>query len=418
MIHQEFNLVPAMTVAENITLGREPVRAGFVSARKQREISGAALQQLGIDLRLSARVGRLSVAGMQMVEIAKAVSQDARIVVMDEPSAALTEHELEGLYRIVRRLREEGRSVLYVSHRLEEVFALCDRVTVLRDGAFVATVDIQSTSTRELVRLMVGRELSEQFPARTQAARTERLVELAGVSTIKLADVSLQVHAGEILGIGGLVGSGRSAVARAIVGIDPIQRGELRVKGDRVVTAKPRKMIRLGIGYLTEDRKRSGLVMPENIRENASLAALSRLSSLGFVRRVEERQTAEGLRQKLNVRARSVEQNVGTLSGGNQQKVLLARWLWRDSDVLIVDEPTRGIDVGAKAEIYRILRELADRGVGILMISSEMPELLGLADRIIVMRDGRAVAEFTAGEATQEGLLDAALGHEAEQTTA
>jgi ABC-type sugar transport system ATPase subunit len=349
---------------------------------------------------------------MQMVEIAKAVSQDARIVVMDEPSAALTEHELEGLYRIVRQLRDEGRSVLYISHRLPEVFDLCDRVTVLRDGQYVATLAIADTDTRELVRLMVGRELSEQFPDRTSLAKSDPLLEVNHVSTIKLADVSLTVHAGEILGLGGLVGAGRSAVARAIFGIDRLTAGAVRVRGRNVARPNPRRMIGLGVGYVTEDRKHTGLVMPENIRENESLASLASLTIAGFIRRGAERRTAEEYRQKLNVRSRSTEQNVATLSGGNQQKVLLARWLWRDCDVLIIDEPTRGIDVGAKAEIYKLLRDLASRGVGILMISSEMPELLGLADRILVMREGRIVREFPGGGTNQEALLDAALGHE------
>jgi len=410
MIHQEFFLVPEMTVAENILLGREPGKGGFVSKAEANRIARKAMTEIGIDIDPSARVSSLNVAGMQLVEITKAVSQDARIVVMDEPSAALTEHELEGLYDIVRKLRERGRSVLYISHRMEEIFGLCDRATVLRDGTYVQTLDITQTDANELIRLMVGREITEQFPPRGAHAVGEEVLRLDAVSTGRIKDVSLQIRKGEIVGVAGLVGSGRSAIARAVFGIDRITLGQISLYGKPLGKMSPRRMVRAGVGFLTEDRKRTGLVMPQPIRANASLAALNTVSAGPFIRGGEERRRAAEYREQLRIRSSSIEQGVGTLSGGNQQKTLLARWLWHDAGLLIVDEPTRGIDVGAKAEIYRLLRTLSERGVAILMISSEMPEVLGLSDRILVMRHGRVAAKFEGSEATQEAILAAALG--------
>ncbi len=411
-IYQEFSLVPELSVMENVFLGREPTRLGFVDFAEMRRQTADVLGGLQLDLDPGRRVSTLSVAQMQMVEIAKAVSQNARLFVMDEPSATLTEHELAGLYALVRRLRDDGRSVLYVSHRLEEVFALADRITVLRDGKLVATQNAADTDASEIIRLMVGREITDQYPARSEPDPGEPVLEFRDVTTDRIRGVSFQVRRGEILGIAGLVGSGRSAVARAALGVERVRAGNVFVSGNALDRASPRKSIRAGIGLLSEDRKRHGLVLQLSVRENASLASLESLSRLGFVNRREERRIASHLTGRLNVRMASLDQDVAHLSGGNQQKVLIARWLWRSCKALIFDEPTRGIDVGAKAEIYRLLRELAGQGVAILMISSDLPEVLGMADRILVMRDGRVVGTFDGPSATQEGIMRAAMGHE------
>lgn len=410
-IYQEFSLVPELSVMENIYLGREPSKMGFVDFGLMRSRAKEVLKELDLNLDPDERIVSLSVAQMQMVEIAKAVSQNAQLLIMDEPSATLTEHELAGLYALVKRLRESGRSVLYVSHRLEEVFELSDRITVLRDGKWVATLDTPATNAQEIIKLMVGREITEQYPARMEGQLGEPALEFVDVCSPKLRHVSFQARRGEILGLAGLVGSGRSAIARAALGAERITSGEIRIQGRNQGALNPRKSIRSGLGLLAEDRKRQGLVLQLTVRENASLASLELLSRLGFVKRGEETAKTRELTKKLDVRMAGLEQDVAHLSGGNQQKVLVARWLWRECSVLVFDEPTRGIDVGAKAEIYRLLRELAQQGVAVLMISSDLPEVLGMSDRILVMRDGAIVAEMDASEADQEKVMQAAMGH-------
>ncbi len=412
-IYQEFSLIPELTIMENVLLGREPATAGFIRFRELRETAERALAELDMHLDPGAQVSRLSVAQMQMVEIAKAVSQNARLLVMDEPSATLTEHELEGLYRLVRGLRDGGRSVIYVSHRLEEVLSLADRITVLRDGRHIATLDAADASAQDVIRLMVGREITEQFPAASADSPGEKLLEFEDVSTVKLRGVSFSVRKGEIVGVAGLVGAGRSALGRAALGVDRIVRGNIRVRGTELRVKSPRDSVRAGIGLLAEDRKRQGLVLQLPVRANLSLASLDRISRLGFVFRRAEAARASELGALLRVRMSTIEQPIAELSGGNQQKVLIGRWLWRECPVMIFDEPTRGVDVGAKAEIYGLLRQLAEQGVAILMISSDLPEVLGMADRVLVMRDGSIVAELSGAEASQESVMQFAVGHRA-----
>lgn len=414
IIYQEFNLVPYLSAGENIFLGREPRAAlpGFVDFKALYRTAQEILDRLGVRIDARTPVNQLSVAQQQMVEIAKAASQRARILVMDEPSATLTDHELQALFQLIRQLRDEGVSILYISHRLEEIFEICDRATILRDGRWIATRAVSDLTREEIIRLMVGRELKEAIPKVVvepgPPALAVKHLNRAGV----LHDVSLHVCKGEIVGLAGLVGAGRTETARAIFGADPIDSGTIEVFGQPVIIRSPQDAIRHGIGLVTEDRKQQGLVLGMAVRENTTLANLSALSSLGFIRRNVERQVAERYRENLAIKTPSIEQTVQNLSGGNQQKVVLAKWLFTGSKILIFDEPTRGIDVGAKSEIYRLMNELAAQGVAILMISSELPEVLGMSDRILVMHEGRIAGELSRAEATQEKIMHLATGGE------
>lgn len=412
IIYQEFNLVPYMTAAENIYLGREPSSAipGVIDfARMHRDAEGV-ISELGVAIDARAPMNQLSVAQQQMVEIAKATSRKSRIIAMDEPSATLTEHELENLFALIRRLKAEGVSIIYISHRLEEIFAIADRVTVLRDGALVATKNVADTDREDIIRMMVGRELKDKIP-KVAAEQGEVALELKNVNRAGvLRDISLQVRCGEILGIAGLVGAGRSEVARAIFGADPIDSGQILVNGKAVSIRSPRHAISLGVGLVTEDRKALGLVLGMAIRENISLANLGVLSRLGFISRRREREVARDYVKDILIKTPSVEQTVQNLSGGNQQKVVLAKWLFTRSKILIFDEPTRGIDVGAKTEIYQLMNRLAESGVAIIMISSELPEVLGMSDRILVMHEGEIAGELSRAEATQEQIMHLATG--------
>ena len=414
IIYQEFNLVPYMNAAENIFLGREPASAipGVIDFGKMYADAEAIIGELGVALDVRAPINALSVAQQQMVEVAKATSRKARIIAMDEPSATLTEHELENLFALIRRLKAEGVSIIYISHRLEEVFQIADRVTVLRDGELVATKNVADTDREDIIRMMVGRELKESIPkvaAEPGAVALEvKHLNRAGI----LRDISFDVRRGEILGIAGLVGAGRTEVARAVFGADPIDSGEIRVNGKPVRIKSPRHAISLGIGLVTEDRKALGLVLGMAVRENISLANLGILSRLGFVSRRREREVARKYVEDVLIKTPSVEQAVQNLSGGNQQKVVLAKWLFTESKVLIFDEPTRGIDVGAKTEIYQLMNRLAANGVAIIMISSELLEVLCMSDRILVMHEGEIAGELSREEATQERIMHLATGGE------
>ncbi len=412
IVYQEFNLVPYMNAAENIYLGREPAGAvpGLIDFGKMYGDAEAVINELGVAIDVRAPMNQLSVAQQQMVEIAKATSRKSRIIAMDEPSATLTEHELADLFALIRRLKAEGVSIIYISHRLEEVFEIADRVTVFRDGTLVQTKNIADTDREDIIRMMVGRELTEKIP-KVPAKLGEVALELrklnrAGV----LKDINLQVRHGEVLGIAGLVGAGRSEVARAIFGADMIDSGEILIDGKPVKIRSPRHAISLGIGLVTEDRKALGLVLGMAVRENISLANLGVLSRLGFVNRRREREVARKYVEDVLIKTPSVEQSVQNLSGGNQQKVVLAKWLFTESRVLIFDEPTRGIDVGAKTEIYQLMNQLAANGVAIIMISSELPEVLGMSDRILVMHEGEIAGELSREEATQEQIMHMATG--------
>jgi ribose transport system ATP-binding protein len=410
-IYQEFNLVPYLSVAENIFLGREPTRfAGFIDWGKMRADAEAVLARIGADIAPTAQVQSLSVARQQMVEIAKAISMDSRIIVMDEPSAALSETELNILFEQVRALREQGVSVIYISHRLQEIFEVADRVTVLRDGRLVGTRPVSDVDTAEVVRMMVGRTLDADVGG-AGAATEEVALRVEGLCRKGvLKDITLALHKGEILGISGLVGAGRTELARAIFGADPRDAGRIFMDGEEVSIRSPVDAIRHGIGLVTEDRKLQGLVLGMAVKDNITLASLEDVSTVGFVRRRDEAAAAAALAERLAIRTPSLTQLVRNLSGGNQQKVVLAKWLFTRSRVLIFDEPTRGIDVGSKAEIHELMRDLARSGVGIIMISSELPEILKMSDRILVMHEGRIAGELRREDATQEAIMLLATG--------
>lgn len=412
IIYQEFNLVSHLTVAENIFLGREPVGKipGLISRAELRRAAAARLAELDVAIDPDARIADLGVAEQQMVEVAKALSVDARILVMDEPTSALTDREIERLFKVIRTLRSRGVAIIYISHRMEELFQIGDRVTVLRDGRNVGTREIGATNMDELVQLMVGRKLTEQFPKRTSALGEEALrIEHLSRDGI-LHDISLTVRRGEVVGLAGLMGAGRTELARAIFGADRIDSGRIFVRGIEAKLRSPEAAIAKGIGFLTEDRKRQGLVLCRDIQENASLATLPRFTTAGVLHTGRIALSVQQLVDALRVKTPSLQQAVINLSGGNQQKVVLAKWLCREADVLIFDEPTRGIDVGAKVEIYQLINKLAAEGRAILMISSELPEILGMSDRILVMHGGRICGEFTAAEATPAKVLQCALG--------
>jgi ribose transport system ATP-binding protein len=411
IIYQEFNLVPHLTVAENIYLGREPsgMLPGMIDRAAMVRDASRQLSSLGTDIDPQSRVTDLGVAEQQMVEVAKALSIEAKILIMDEPTSALTDKEIERLFTVIRALRARGVAVIYISHRMEELFQIGDRVTVMRDGRQVRTREIGAITMDELVHLMVGRTLTEQFPARTSALGEEALRVEGLCRRGVLHDISFTLRRGEVVGLAGLMGSGRTELARAIFGADPIQSGRIWLRGREVSIPTPQEAIRLGLGFLTEDRKRQGLVLCRDIEENTSLANLDRFTSAGVFSPQRASVTASQLAAELRVKTPGLGQRVVNLSGGNQQKVVLAKWLCRQADVLIFDEPTRGIDVGAKAEIYQLINRLAGEGRAILMISSELPEILGLSDRILVMNRGRLAGEFQAGAVTQEQILHCAL---------
>ncbi|WP_309116483.1 sugar ABC transporter ATP-binding protein [Saccharothrix sp.] len=406
IIHQELNLLPHRTVAENVFLGREPVKRGQVDRRAMEAETRRLLEWLGEDgIAADAEVVRLSVAQRQVVEIVKALSTDAKVLAMDEPTAALADHEVELLYDLVKRLRERGMAILYVSHRMREVFDLSQRITVLKDGAFVTCVETAEITSDQLVRHMVGRSLDALYPDRSSAAGEVRLA-LKNAGNGRVRDVSLEVRAGEIVGLAGLQGSGRSAIARAVWGVQPFTSGVLELDGKPVRIGNPRTAVRKGIGYVTEDRKGEGLALSQSVRDNALLVRRAALRGSAARKHTD---LAE-LLKSVNVVSRGQHQEVRYLSGGNQQKVVLGKWLAVRPRVLVVDEPTRGIDVGAKQAVYRLLRDLAADGMAILMISSELPELIGMSDRIVVMHEGAVAGELPAG-ASEEAVMGLATGH-------
>jgi ribose transport system ATP-binding protein len=410
MIHQELNLVPGLTVAENIFLGHEPTRGGLIQATAMGQESRALLRRLRCDVEPDTPVAELSVAEQQLVEIARALREEARVLVMDEPTAALADTEIEALFEVIRTLCRDGVPVIYISHRLKEIFAVGDRVTVMRDGHTVGTREVEGTDVGELIRLMVGRTIAEQIPKR-EVAIGDPILEVEDLSREGvLSPVNVTVRSGEILGVAGLMGSGRTELARAIFGADPIDTGTVRVAGTTLSGQDPAAAIGAGLGFLTEDRKGQGLVLQLSVAENITLTSLDDMSRLGVLDLGAERECARGLVEKLRIRIASLDQETVNLSGGNQQKVVLARWLAAQCRVLLFDEPTRGIDVGAKAEIYELIGELVEQGVAVVLISSEMPELLGLADRVAVMHEGTLQGILPRAEATQERIMRLALG--------
>jgi len=409
MIHQELNLMPHLTVAQNIFIGREP-RQGVRFLLNEKAINDQTrqlLETMHVDLDPRTKVASLTVAKQQMVEIAKALSFNSDVLIMDEPTAALTDAEIEELFRIIRHLRDRGVGIVYITHRLEELWRIADRVTVMRDGHYIDTVRIEDADINRIISMMVGRTIYEASPEIPENGSQEVVLEVRNLSRGRaLQNVSFQLKKGEIVGFAGLMGAGRTEVARAIFGADPVDSGEILVRGRKVTIRSPRDAVRHGIGYLSEDRKRYGLTLDMDVETNIVLAAFRRfLTWLGVVQPGKIRATATQFVNMLAIKTPSLQQKVKHLSGGNQQKLVIAKWLTADTDILIFDEPTRGIDVGAKSEIYRLLNDLARQGKSIIMISSELPEILRMSHRIIVMCEGRITGELGSTEATQEKIM-------------
>ncbi|NJC23709.1 ribose transport system ATP-binding protein [Arthrobacter pigmenti] len=409
-IHQELNLVGSMTVAENICMGRFPRRFGMVDRRTMRETARAALEMIGLDIDVDHRVGELGIARQQLVEIAKALSLNARMLILDEPTAALTKREISALFAVVEDLRQRGVGMVFISHHLDEIAAIGDSVSVLRDGEFIDEVPAD-TEEDELVRLMVGRSIEQQFPRRREYdGPADTLLEVNGLSTKGLINnVSFEVKAGEIVGLAGLVGAGRTEVIRAIAGVDPYVTGTVRVRGKELPKSSIGAAIRAGVGHVPEDRKAHGLVLGAPVNENIGYATLATTAKSGLVDRTGQRKRAQDVADKLRIRMHTLDQPVGSLSGGNQQKTVFARWIVANSSVLLLDEPTRGVDVGAKVEIYELMNAITAAGGAVVMVSSELPEVLGMSDRVLVMSGGHISGELAAGEATQDAVMTLAV---------
>ena len=420
IIYQELNLIQYMTVAENIFLGREPRnRLGVIDTRRMAKETAELLDQLDVRLSPSAYVGDLTVAAQQMVEIAKALSQNADLIVMDEPSAILAGQELESLFATIRSLVERGVTVVYISHRLNEIFEIADDVTVLKDGRVVGAQPISEVTRAQLIQMMVGRSLEEIFPRATRP-RGAPVLTAANVTTEQLPHpVSLALYEGEILGLAGMVGAGRTEVARALFGADAVRSGKIILKDTLLQPRSPKEAVEAGLALVPEDRKTQGLFLEQSIRSNITLSSLNKLTRFGVIQRGRETETIERARRELSIAMASPELEAQYLSGGNQQKVVLAKWLQTSPSVIIFDEPTRGVDVGAKFEIYRLMRQLAERGVGILMISSDLVEILGMSDRILVMNEREIVAELARDQASEERIIElATTGRPAESMPA
>ena len=414
MIHQEISLVPTLDVAENIWLGREDqtMRHHMISKEGRYEATERILKEMKIDLDPRAMVKDLTVAKMQMVELVRAASYNADVIIMDEPTSALANEEIETLYRIVRDLKSQGVSIIFISHKLEEIFEICDRVSIYRDGHYVDTRDCKTLQMHELVSMIVGREITAQFP-KMKSEIGDVVMEVKNFSSLGVfQDVNFSVRKGEILGISGLVGAGRSEIMRAIFGADPKDSGQVFIDGKEVKIHNPTDAIRAGISMLTEDRMRTGSIYTMSVKGNTTIAAFEKLccNKFGIIDNKKENEAFESTRGDLEVKCASENQLIKELSGGNQQKVLIGRWLLTHPKVLIVDEPTRGIDVGSKSEIHKLISQLACQGMAVIMISSELPEILGMSDRILVVRHGRIVCEVNREDATQEKLIAYAFG--------
>ncbi|ALS77093.1 D-ribose transporter ATP-binding protein [Planococcus rifietoensis] len=412
VIHQELNILPHLSIADNLFLGREETvgRTGILKTKDMERKTKKILGDLGLDIDPSLPASTLSVGQQQLVEIGKALSMDAEMIIMDEPTAALTDREIETLFVTIRDLQKRGVSFVYISHRMEEIFSLCDRITILRDGEFVGERKISETSFEEIVQLMVGRELGDRFPERSSAIGDVKL-SVKGLSRKDcFEDISFDIHKGEIVSIAGLMGAGRTEVAQSLFGYKKADTGTVELDGKPAKIDNPQKAKELGIGYVTEDRKSEGLIVDFTVEENISMANFESISKKGLLSKDKERSLYDRMVKRLGIRTSGPDQAAKSLSGGNQQKVVIAKWLGIEPDVLILDEPTRGVDVGAKKEIYSIINELAARGVAILMISSELPEVIGMADRVLVMHEGKLTADLPKQEMTQETIMHYATG--------
>ncbi|RZU66802.1 monosaccharide ABC transporter ATP-binding protein (CUT2 family) [Microterricola gilva] len=409
VIYQEPTLFPDLSVTENIFMGRQPTnRFGKIDRKRMRREVQGLFARLDVRINPDRPAEGLSIADQQIIEIAKAISLDARVLIMDEPTAALSGVEVERLFAVARSLRDEGRALVFISHRFDEVFALCDTITVMRDGEYISTDSIESTTVPEIVRRMVGRDVADLFP-KQPAEIGEPVLEVVGLNSAGIFhDVNFTVRAGEIVGLAGLVGAGRSEIARAIFGVDNYDAGTVRIAGTTVPRRNPAAAMSLGLALVPEDRRKQGLVIDATVSRSTTMAIQKQLTKFGLLTSRAENAAARIWASRLEVKTNALDTVVGTLSGGNQQKVVLAKWLATNPRVLIIDEPTRGIDVGTKSEVHRLLSELAGKGLAILMISSELPEVLGMADRVLVMREGRLTAELSRAEATSETVMYAA----------
>ncbi len=409
VIYQELNLIPYLSVAENIFLGSEKTGRLFLDDGKMREATIGLLDSIGVRLDPNDRVKDLPVAYQQLVEVAKAVSHNAKVLVMDEPTSPLSNSEVETLFLLIDRLKKKGVSIIYISHRMEEIFRICDRVTVMRDGQYVATLEVEKSDRKQLIRLMVGRELSEKYPP-ALVEPGEAVLSVKGLYTRNISNISFELYRGEILGLAGLVGAGRTEIAKALFGADRVTEGSVALNGENVRIGSPSEAIGKGIGLIPEDRKNEGLVLSMPVRGNISLACLDVLTRCGLLSEKHEKKLVQRHIGELSIKVSDYDVLVKQLSGGNQQKVVLSKWLSTDCRVLIFDEPTRGIDVKAKLEIYQLMRNLTKKGISIIMISSDMPELLGMSDRILVVHNKTIKACLKKGEFSQEKILDIASG--------
>ncbi len=410
IVHQELNMMNHLTVAQNIFIGREAMNGRIINDKKMNEDAAALFRRLNIKIDPAAVMGDLTVGKQQMCEIAKAISREVKLIVFDEPTAALTDAEIEELFKIIRDLRERGLGIIYISHRMDEIKVITDRVTVMRDGEYVGTLITKDCSKEDIINMMVGRVIYEEPKQKSMVAQDAPVVlSVRHLNAGKLVrDVSFDLRKGEILGFAGLMGAGRTETARAIFGADPVESGEIYMNGKQVQIKCPKDAVASGIGYLSEDRKRYGIILDKTITENSTMATMEEYQKGVFIDRKKERQVTESYVKKLKTKTPTVDAAVGNLSGGNQQKVVIAKWLVRDCEVLIFDEPTRGIDVGAKSEIYHLMNELAAAGKAIIMISSELPEVLRMSDRIMVMCEGRITGEIPIEEASQASIMTAA----------
>lgn len=410
-IHQEMNTWPQMTVLENLFIGKEMKnKIGFIRSKEMKTLALKTFKELGITMDLDADVQTLSVGQQQMIEIAKALMTDCQVLIMDEPTAALTDREIRMLFKIIQHLKTKEVAIIYISHRMEEIFEISDRITVMRDGMTVDTTLTKETNVDDVVRKMVGREISDYYPKK-DAEIGETVFEVKNLSgTSGFENISFSVKSGEIVGFSGLMGAGRTEIMRGIFGIDPISQGEIILEGKKVQLKNPSTAIKAGVGFLTENRKEEGLVLDFSIKDNISLPSIDEFRVRGLIDTKTEDEFVQLLMKRLTVKAQNEDISAGSLSGGNQQKVVLAKWIGIGPKVLILDEPTRGVDVGAKREIYQLMNELAERGVAIVMVSSDLPEVLGVSDRILVVHEGKIAGELNRTEATQEKIMNLATG--------
>ena len=409
MIHQEILLVPELSVAQNIFLGKELKRAFWLNDQEINQKAQDLMNLMGLDIHVQTKAKHLSIAEMQLVEIAKAISNQARVIIMDEPTSALSEKESNMLFRIIEDLKKKGTAIIYISHKLEEIYQISDRITILRDGKFITTKNTIDLDKNSLISLMVGREIDNFFPPSTNNPGDVVLKIQNLNKKDKFSDINFDVHAGEVLGIAGLMGAGRTEIASAIFGLDCPDSGSIILNGKKLTIKSPQEAIRAGIGYVSEDRKALGFIPELSVNENISLSSLSQYAKGYFIQTKKENNASARMTDKLRIKAKNLQQKVKTLSGGNQQKVVIAKVLMTSPTLIILDEPTRGIDIGAKHEIYKLIRQLAEKGMAVIMISSELPEILGMSNRILVLSKGKQTAMLTQQEATQEKIMHYAL---------